>query len=78
LLGTAFRPRADAAVGALADGRDGFFFAGSAAFAGGLAPRELVRRALAPLDFDSTSAAWLSAAGRFPGGLLVTTAVGRS
>jgi hypothetical protein len=40
--------------------------------------RALERRALALLDFDSSSAACFSAAGVFPGGLLVTTAVGRS
>ncbi len=40
--------------------------------------RAVVRRALALLDFDSSSAACLSPAGVFPGGLLVTTAVGRS
>jgi hypothetical protein len=37
-----------------------------------------VRRALALLDLDSVSAPPPSRAGRFPGGLLVTTTVGRS
>jgi hypothetical protein len=48
------------------------------AFDGDFAPRAPILRAPAPLDFASASAAVLSAAGRFPGGLLVTTAVGRS
>ncbi|HTE55354.1 MAG TPA: hypothetical protein VK698_31085 [Kofleriaceae bacterium] len=57
------------------------FFTPSAGFGearvGDFSPFALVRRAFAPLDFDSASAP-PSAAGRFPGGLLVTTTVGRS
>jgi hypothetical protein len=41
-------------------------------------PRAPLRRPPALLDFASASASVLPDAGRFPGGLLVTTTIGRS